>query len=84
VTSARARTVVRLLELERRDECIATSSTASSCASSGRGESDRVDQLLDWSRESIHIIYGTRVLKSLFWGGLTVVLAREVISSKRQ
>jgi len=125
VTSARAAKVVVLLELERRDECIATcrelvaaasgepdpylrhevanafAAAAASHANEGRtraahtlyrqlrrefrrGESDRIDQLLDWSRESIHIIYGTRVLKSLFWGGLTVVLAREVISSKRQ
>jgi hypothetical protein len=28
-------------------------------------------------------IWRDRVLKSLFWGGLTVVLAREVISSRR-
>ena len=48
-----------------------------------RGESDRIDELLEWTRESIYVIYGTRVLKSLFWGGLTVVLAREVISSRR-
>ena len=47
------------------------------------GESDRIDELLEWTRESIYVIYGTRVLKSLFWGGLTVVLAREVISSRR-
>lgn len=49
-----------------------------------RGESDRIDQLLDWSRESITLIWRDRVRKCLFWGGLAVVLAREVISSKRQ
>ncbi|MDA0174744.1 hypothetical protein OJ998_36935 [Solirubrobacter taibaiensis] len=49
-----------------------------------RGESDRIDQLLEWTDESIALIWCARVRKCLFWGGLAVVLAREVISSKRQ
>jgi tetratricopeptide (TPR) repeat protein len=48
-----------------------------------RGETERIDELREWTRESIHIIHGTRVFKSLFWGGLAVVLAHEVISSRR-